>query len=221
MRTTTAPVRAAVITGGHPYDVIEFRKLFRSFPELDVYVQHMDDFAASPQEVRDSYGVVLFYTMLRDGPADDDQAWHTGKPRTALERLGQTKQGLFLLHHSILAYPQWPVWNQMVGIEDRKFDYFIGETVHVEVVRGDHPVTSGLKNWTMTDETYTMCEPAAGSEVLLTTQHLKSMKSIAWTRRHGQARVFCFESGHDNLTWVDPNFREVLRRGMLWCAGRL
>jgi type 1 glutamine amidotransferase len=33
--------------------------------------------------------------------------------------------------------------------------------------------------------------------------------------------VFCYQAGHDNVTWQDPNFREVLRRGLLWSARRL
>ena len=40
-------------------------------------------------------------------------------------------------------------------------------------------------------------------------------------RCYKNARVFCFESGHDNQTWVDPNFREVLRHGVLWCAKKI
>jgi type 1 glutamine amidotransferase len=33
--------------------------------------------------------------------------------------------------------------------------------------------------------------------------------------------VFCFQSGHDNLTWSNPSFREILARGIRWSAGRL
>jgi type 1 glutamine amidotransferase len=47
------------------------------------------------------------------------------------------------------------------------------------------------------------------------------MKTIGWTRQYKKSRVFCFESGHDNQTWVSPEFREVLRRGLLWCARKL
>jgi type 1 glutamine amidotransferase len=57
--------------------------------------------------------------------------------------------------------------------------------------------------------------------VLLTADHPKSMKAIAWTRQHGQSRVFCFQSGHDNDTWENAGFRNVLERGILWCAQRV
>jgi type 1 glutamine amidotransferase len=59
------------------------------------------------------------------------------------------------------------------------------------------------------------------SHVLLTTDHPKSMRTIAWTRQVGQARVFCLESGHDRVTFADPNFRTVLGRGIAWAANQI
>lgn len=214
-------ITVAVVTGGHSYDVPNFHNLFRSFDGMDIYIQHMDDFASSPAEVRRSYDAVVFYIMLLVGPTDEPGEWFAGKPKTALEDLGKTKQGIFILHHAILAYPDWPVWNQMVGIEDRKFDYYIGEKPSFEIADPGHAITQGLRPWTMIDETYAMADAGEGSHLLLTCQHPKSMKTIAWTRQHGQSRMFCYESGHDNEAWADVNFRQVVRRGIQWCAGRI
>ena len=73
----------------------------------------------------------------------------------------------------------------------------------------------------MIDETYEMASAGEENEILLTTDHPECMKTIAWTRTFGRARVFCLQSGHDDQTFVEPNFREVLRRGIGWAAGRL
>ena len=75
--------------------------------------------------------------------------------------------------------------------------------------------------WEMIDETYTMADAGEGSKILLTTDHANSMKTLGWTRQYKNARVFCFESGHDNQTWIDPNFRKILHHGVLWCARRI
>ena len=48
-----AALRLAVVTGGHPYDVLHFHTLFRSLPGVDAYIQHMDDFTTTPEPVRD------------------------------------------------------------------------------------------------------------------------------------------------------------------------
>jgi len=214
------PVKVAVVTGGHTYDVQSFHRLFWRLEEFDVFIQHMDDFASSAVEVRDSYDVVVFYTMLMDTPPDEER-WPHGNPHAAVQHLGATEQGILVLHHAILAYPQWPTWNALVDIPKREFQFFIGEDVHVEVADANHPITKGLAAWDMTDETYTMLEPGDDSHVLLTVEHPRSMKAIGWTRQHGKSRVFCFQSGHDNATWENTGFRAVLERGILWCAGRI
>ncbi len=214
------PVRVAVITGGHSYDVPNFHLLFRALPDIDAYIQHMNDFASSPEDVRNSYDVILFYTMFMDEPTDEGLPWHAGKPLTALQELGATSQGIVLLHHAILAYPRWPTWTDISGLADRSFEFDHDQTLDVRVADADHPITAGVHDWRMIDETYLMASSGADSHALLTVDHPRSMKTIAWTRTYRNARVFCFQSGHDNLTWPDPNFQQVLRQGILWAAGR-
>jgi uncharacterized protein len=214
-------MRTAVITGGHSFDVPNFHRLFRSLDGIEPVIQHIDDWTSSSSEVRASYDAVVFYIMMMGTPVDDGSPWYAGKPLSALGELGRYPQGVVVLHHALLAYPEWSMWSNLVGIDDRKFGYHAGESVHVDVVDLAHPITKGLSPWDMTDETYTMREPREGSRVLLATDHPRSMKSIAWTRDFRGTRVFCLESGHDNATWVDANFREVLRRGILWSAGRI
>lgn len=65
-----------MVTGGHPFDVLSFHKLFRSMPCVDAIIQHMDDFATSPVKVRDSYDAVLFYIMLMQGPSNEGLPWY-------------------------------------------------------------------------------------------------------------------------------------------------
>ena len=206
-------VKAVVLTGGHAYDVPNFQKLFQSLEGVQTTIQTMDQFVASPVEVRDGFNVVLFYHMLMPVPQ--------GPAKEALEHLGSTEQGLLVLHHALLAYPQWQVWTDIMGIANRKFGYYHDQKLHINVVNAQHPITKGLKSWDMLDESYTMADAGEGSEILLNTDHPKSMKTLGWARQYKKSRVFCCESGHDNQTWVDPNFREVLRRGLLWCAKRI
>jgi uncharacterized protein len=216
-------LKVAVVTGGHSYDVPNFHRLFRAIVSgLDVYVQNMDDFASSPVETRDAYDVVLFYIMLMDGPKDEGLGWYQGKPKSALEHLGETRQGIVVLHHALLAYPQWQPWSDIAGINERKFGYYMAQTVTTQIANAQHPITAGLGGWTMVDETYTMADtdPAAGNDILLTYDHPQSSRTIAWARAYRQSRVFCYQAGHDNVTWADMNFQQVLKRGILW-AGRV
>ena len=141
--------------------------------------------------------------------------------RQVLEHLGETEQGIILLHHAILAYPQWPTWNKIVGIQDRSFDYFDDQTVRTEIATPDHLVTQGLADWEMGDETYLMNDAGGECKVLLTTDHPQSMRTLAWAHQYRRARVFCYAAGHDNHAWSNPSFRQVVTRGILWAARRL
>ena len=216
-------LRVAVITGGHDLDVIGFHHLFRSLEGIDAYTQHMDDFGYASEEVRDSYDVVLFFIMLEDGPTDEGIPWYAGKPRTALEHLGETGQGIVVLHHAILAYPDWQVWSDLTDLPEprgRLDDCEHDVTLLIEIANPDHPITEGLSAFEIVDESYRMGSASEGSDVLLVTHDPQSMESIGWTRQHKKSRVFCFQSGHDALAWTNPSFKEVLLRGIRWVANR-
>jgi uncharacterized protein len=217
---TTQTVRLAVITGSHSFDVIGFHHLFAALaPEITGYIQHMDDYAAARPEDRAVYDAVLFFSMVRDEPHDEGLAWYQGKPRTALEDLGNGAQGIVVLHHGLLSHPGWGLWGEITGQADRSFTYHPEQQVTARLPDTKHSITRGLASWTMTDETYGMVEPV-DSDVLITYDHPLSLRSIAWTRRYRQARVF-YAAGHDDRAWSHPGFREVLRRGILWSACRL
>lgn len=220
MTNATRP-QVAVITGGHSFDVISLHKFFRAIDGIDFYIQHMDDFVTSPEAVRDSYDVLLFYHMLREAPTDEGQPWYAGKPVTVLSRLGETRQGICLWHHALVAYRQWPTWRALVGIPDLSSTFHKEQVLPIQITDPHHPITQGLPDWTMTEEAYVMAEPTSGdNEVLLTVDHPQSMHALAWTRSYKQSRVFCIQPGHDHQTWQNQNFQTVMTRGLLWCARR-
>ena len=216
MRTNSSDnnsIKVAVITGGHFFDVPGFHAIFRDMPNVDSYIQLEANWAADVGNVLDTYDVFLFYNMPRGLPEE--------RTRPVLEKLGESGQGIFLLHHAILAYEQWPLWSDLVGISDRSFGYDHEQQLSVQIADPAHPITQGIQPWQMVDETYSMASAADGSHLLLTTEHPNSMRVLGWTRQFRNARVFCFQSGHDNTTYVDTNFRKTILRGIQWCAGRI
>lgn len=209
------PIRTAVITGGHSFDVINFHRLFREMDGVDAYIQHMEDFSAAPEAVRDSYDVIILYTMLQGTPE--------GRLDDALRHLGSAGQGLVFVHHGLLAYRGWPVWDEMTGLTVRTLDRYAHDEPMAMVVEDTaHPVTAGLTDWSMIDETYVMPDalPENGNHILLTTSHPDCVRTIAWTRQYRRSRVLCLQSGHDNQTWANDCFRQLLRQGILWSSGR-
>jgi len=213
-------ITTAVVTGRHPFDVPAFYAMMRSLKGVDFYVQHMEDFASDAGQVRTDYDVVLFYNFHIETPTDEGP-WYEKATRQALDQLGQTKQGIFILHHAVLAFPQWEFWADLVGIRDREFTFHIGEKVRVEIADPEHPIGQGLEPWEMVDETYLMKSAGEDSRAVLSVDHPKSMKVVGWTRTFGQSRVFCLQLGHDGTAFSNESFRKVIERGIQWCAGKI
>jgi trehalose utilization protein len=231
----TNKLTVAVVTGRHPHDVPNFHAVFRSIPDIDFYPQHMEDFVfngMSPRgvkswkgggEARSKYDVLVFYNWHQRLPDEEDkqQKWWERDTESTLSALGDTEQGIFVLHHALLAFPNWRLWSDIVGIHDRRCTSHFNQTLRIEVTDPPHPITQNLKSWEMVDETYVMHDAGNDSKILLTTSHPKSLKTIAWTRHYKNARVFCYQSGHDSSTFTDPNFRTVVAQGIRWLAGRI
>ncbi len=217
------PLKVAVVVGHHSYEVQPFQEMFESFPEMHCYIQHLEQFTSSSKEVRESYDVVVFYTMWLDTPVNDGP-WYEGEALNALSGLGKTDQGILVLHHSILAFQEWPFWKDLTGLDPKKYrDYHLDETMSFHVAAPDHPIMKGIPDFTMVDEAYESdgVEGVPGVEVLMTTDHPKNISTVAWTKQYQNSRVFCYQSGHCNTSYSNEYFREILRRGILWAAGQI
>ena len=229
-----SPIRTAVVTGGHPFDVLGFNQLFKKLNGVEIYIQHMDDFSSSTPDEIDQYDVILFYTMLLELPIpitfrhEDSPSDYPGNPLSAFEQLEKSKKGIFILHHSILAYPELPIWNNWVGLGEDCAAKFLAspevappESITIEIDDSNHPITEGITDWEMTDEMYLMDGPGPDDHILLRTSNSKSMKNLGWVRNINQNRIFCWQSGHDKRAWENLNFISILERGIYWCASRI
>jgi len=216
-------LKVAVVVGHHSFQFQPFQELFESIPEIHFYLQHMEQFTSSTEEVRRSYDVIVFYTMWLDTPVNDGP-WYEGAALDAMNDLGETGQGLFILHHTILAFDQWKVWADLTGLDPKKYrDYYLDQTMHFHVEKPDHPIMKGVEpDFTMVDEAYD-CDGVSdvpGVEVLMTTDYDKNIPTVAWTKTYKKSKVFCYQSGHDSTSYLNDNFRRIIRQGILWLADR-
>ncbi len=213
-------LQIAVLVENHPYDVVGFQKMLDSFSGFECYVQPIDLFVRDEVN-RERYDAVLWYNMNWDAPAADSAL------RKYMENeIGTTNQGIVLLHHALLTFQDWEVYTEVCGLRHRGagglFKYTQNQTVQETVTDDIHPITKGISNFSIVDETYTIGEPEEpGNHILITTDNETSIKKLAWTRQYKNSRVFCYASGHDNRVYADENFRKVVYNGLLWAAGRI
>jgi uncharacterized protein len=214
-------IKLAVVIGGHPYDVPSFRGLWNGMDQCDVYIQDLDNWAVSMHDgAFGEYDAFVFYNMNYWGILSVRDDMDT-RINDALAGIGESRQGVVVLHHALLSFTETRDYSELCGIEHRKIRKFGMADITTRVAVHDHPVTKGLRDWTMNDEYFEIDPPGARSTVLLTTDQPESMRQLAWVHEHKKARVFCYQSGHGPTAYADATFRKVLLRGIAWTAGRL
>jgi len=210
-------IQVAVLVENHPYDVVNFQKMLDSFTDFECYVQPVDLFVQD-EDNKSKYDTVLWYNINWDPPAKDSHL------RGYMENeIGGTKQGIILLHHALLNFQKWELYTEVSGVRlrgaDGLFKYTQNQTVNEHILDSSHPITSGVADFTIIDETYIIGEPEEpGNEILITTDNETSIKNIAWTRKYKNSKVFCYASGHDNNAYADESFRTIIHNAIMWTA---
>ncbi len=111
-----------------------------------------------------------------------------------------------------LAY-QWMVGGQFMGHPGGEIPY------SVHIVDPSHPLTRGMKDFTVvTEQYYMLVDPA--NQVLATTRFADVVMPVAWTKTFGQGRVFYCSLGHSPEIVSQEPIRTLMRRGMLFATRR-
>jgi uncharacterized protein len=210
-------IKVAVLVENHEYDVIGLQTMLNSFGDCECYVQPVDLFVKDKHN-QNTYDTVLWYNMNIPIP-EAGSALREYVDNT----LGETGQGIVLMHHALLCFKRWDVYTAVSGVsvrlEDGLFSYHQNTTVKVHIEDPAHPITQGLNDYTLIDETYTIGEPdQPGNHLLLSCECPIGIKNIGWTRMYKNSRVFVTASGHDNQVYGDPNFRRLLHNALRWSA---
>ena len=88
------------------------------------------------------------------------------------------------------------------------------------IVNKNHPVMQGLSPFTTSwDETYVHQRLNPDMTVLTTRTEGERQEPYTWVRNQGKGRVFYTAYGHNDSTWTNPGFRELVNRGVLWAIG--
>jgi len=215
------PVRVLLITGGHDFDKVPFYALMESLPGCTISeVTHPNALAMFRPENRTSYDVILFYDM--------PNTINEQEKKDFIDCLKAGK-GIVVWHHAYCSYQGWPeyqtiiggryheeAWMDSNGIVQPASTYKHDMKFRVKVADKNHPVTKGIKDFDIIDETYGRGSVNPGVHVLLTTDDPTSTSSVAWTNRYGQSKIVTILLGHDNHAWTNPSFKKLLTQAIMW-----
>lgn len=152
--------------------------------------------------------------------------------RIVFVKLLRQGKGLVALHHSLASYQTWDEYRHIIGgrwhtqkwMQNGKeqpastFQHDVQFKVHI--VDNKHPVTKGLQDFDIRDETYGNFEVLPKVKPLLTTDEPTSGRVIAWAHTYGKSRVVYIQLGHDHYAYENPHYRRLVLQAIRWVAGR-
>ncbi len=105
---------------------------------------------------------------------------------------------------------------EMIGgqFKSHKYDSF-----PAVITNANHPVTKGIPAFVTKDETYVHDKISKDIEVLSERVEGGHHEPYTWVRSFGQGRVFYTAYGHDDITFNNPGFLDLVRNGIFWAVG--
>jgi len=212
-----------IVHNGKKFDRQTFFGIFKH--DDIIYTEYLlKDESEVFEDISDwNYDVILLYNMT--------QKISPKRQENFVRLLKEKGIGLVVLHHAQAAFQSWHEYHNIIGTAYIYFDVEIdgkpwphgkvheGMNIPITVVDDQHPITRGMKDFEIIDETFKGRWWTEGNHVLLTTNHPENDEPIAWTREYGKSRVFNIQLGHGIEAHSSPEFRELLVRGVRWTAG--
>lgn len=85
----------------------------------------------------------------------------------------------------------------------------------------DHPITKGLQDFEIQDETYSHNYHRNAQMRSLTRMNRgNERQSMSWVSSYGKGRLFYTGNGHGREAWTNPHFQRLVVRAAYWAAAR-
>jgi len=219
----TKKINVLIITGGHGFEQVPFYGVFDALENVhyDTIVQPKANALIATTAI-DKYDVLVFYDMFDSILPSEQQAYIN---------LLKNGKAMIFLHHSLVSYQNWGEFINIVGGkyhtrpvfvkgDTLKANYEHDVTMPVRVEDRKHPVTAGINDFEIVDETYGDAEILPSVKPLLSTSLSKSMRYLAWINHYGNSEVLYIQLGHGPSAYSNANYRKLLQQAIEWSYTR-
>lgn len=136
---------------------------------------------------------------------------------TALLKFVKSGKGFLPIHSASYCFRNAEEYVELVGAQfkSHKVDSF-----PTKIVDANHPIMKGFEPFETWDETYVHDKHNNDRTVLMERAEGDSMEPWTWVRQYGKGRVFYTAYGHDQRTWSNPGFHDLLYRAIVWAVGQ-
>jgi len=119
------------------------------------------------------------------------------------------------IHSASFCFKNSPKYIDLVGAQ---FMNHGTGTFSTTIVNKEHPAIQGVEEFSTWDETYLHDKIADDITVLMERVEGDHREPWTWVKQHGDGKVFYTAYGHDERTWNQPGFQQLVKQGILWAV---
>jgi putative membrane-bound dehydrogenase-like protein len=204
------PIRILFLgDNGHHKPAERFRQLEPVFAKRGIELVYTDKVESLNAKTLESFDGLMIYANTTKITPEQEKA---------LLDFVEGGKGLIALHCASYCFLNSPKYVDLVGAQFQKHGT---GTFRTTIAEPDHPVMKGFKGFESWDETYVHTKHNAKDRTVLEyRQDGDTKEPWTWVRTQGKGRVFYTAWGHDERTWGNPGFQELVERGTRWAVGR-
>lgn len=226
--TATDRINIVVATGGHGFQQKPFLAMFKAMDGAGITFTHapQKDHSELFEDISEwKYDVIVLYNMTQK---------ISEKRRKHFMALLDKGVGVVVLHHALAAWQDWPDYANKIaggkfytkptvenGVKREKSGWKEGLDYTVHIEDPNHPITRGMKDFKIHDETYCRYSVSPKAHLITTTDEPTSEKAIGWTLGCGKARTCFIINGHDGKAYANPGYRKLVTNAIRWAARKL
>ena len=195
---------------GHHKPLDRFRQVVGAMTRRGVDLTYVDDLGqVTPENLRRFDALLLYANTEKVTPAAE---------KAILDYVAEG-HGYAVIHCGSYCFLNSKPLTELTGGRFKRHGTGVFKETHV-AAQADSPILKGLHEIESWDESYVHeMHNEADRTVLSTRDDKEGKEPYTWTRTHGKGRVFYTAWGHDERTWGNADFQDLLERGVRWSAG--
>jgi putative membrane-bound dehydrogenase-like protein len=203
------PIRVLFLgDNGHHRPAERFRQLQPVLAKRGIDLTYTDRVDALNPKVLASYdGLIVYANTTKIAPEQEQ----------ALLDFVEAGKGFIPIHCASYCFLNSPKYIALVGAQ---FKSHGTGTFRTTIAEPSHPVMKGFAGFESWDETYVHTKHNEHGRTVLEYRIDGTVKEPwTWVRTQGKGRVFYTAWGHDQRTWSNPGFHNLIERGIRWASG--
>ena len=194
---------------GHHQPALRVAELKAALGSKGIFITYTEDLDDMNPEYLAKFDGLVVYANIATIDKDGEKA--------ILDYVAGGK-GYIPLHCASYCFHNSPKLIALLGAQFKSHGTGVFRT---SITQPDHPLLKGFSGFESWDETYVHHKHNEVDRTVLAYREEKGKREPwTWVRTHGKGRVFYTAWGHDQRTWTNPGFHNLVQRGILWAVNK-